>query len=151
MPLTAYFWKIGAVLLALLFVADFCLPKLPITVNGAADRPAIRIHSDQKWPERVVLDTNSPPVVAPEAVATNIETAAPPVLTRPSATKSDRSSTADALALLPRPGSRSAESTDHKQQRRSHHVSTRTKGHVTPRPIPAVPQTQFAWFGFRYW
>jgi len=29
MPLLAYFWKIGAALLALLFGADFCVPKAP--------------------------------------------------------------------------------------------------------------------------
>ncbi|MHC2378505.1 hypothetical protein ACVIHA_002880 [Bradyrhizobium liaoningense] len=64
MPLLAYFWKVGAALLALLFVADFCLPKAAVTEKTAVEQPAILIHSDRKWPERVVLDTTMRAIVA---------------------------------------------------------------------------------------
>ena len=40
MPLAAYFWKVGAVLLALLFVADYWLPRAPTVDQAATDRPA---------------------------------------------------------------------------------------------------------------
>ena len=65
MPLARYFFFVGAALLALLFVADEYLPKLPAAArtNAAADFSVIRIHSDRKWPERVVFDTTLPSIV----------------------------------------------------------------------------------------
>jgi hypothetical protein len=87
MPLMRYFLFVGAALLALLFVAGEAFPTLPAVEvsNTAADLPMIRIHSDRKWPERVVFDTsiptfvpaqtqiakNEPGVAAPAQVAVN--------------------------------------------------------------------------------
>jgi hypothetical protein len=68
MPLVRYFFFVGGVLLALLFVSDAYLPKLPNAERAAADLPVIRIHSERKWPERVVFDTNHPTIVAAQAV-----------------------------------------------------------------------------------
>jgi hypothetical protein len=70
MPLLRYFLFVGGVLLALLFVSDAYLQKLPDAVRADADAPVtiIRIHSDRKWPERVVFDT-SLPTIAPAQVA----------------------------------------------------------------------------------
>ena len=64
MPLARYFLFVGAALLALLFVADANLPKLPAAerTNAAAGPSMIRIHSDRKWPERVVFDTTLPSI-----------------------------------------------------------------------------------------
>ena len=71
-----YFMYVGGSLLALLLLCAALLPKPPVadsTVASASDVPAIRIHSQQKWPERVVLDTNAtmpvPAEVAQAAVA----------------------------------------------------------------------------------
>ena len=65
-----YFGYVGGSLLALLFVCSAVLPKqpLPAVVSSGADLPAIRIHSDKKWPERVVFDTTMAPVAAPAPV-----------------------------------------------------------------------------------
>ena len=63
MPLARYFLFVGGVLLALLFVADALLPKLPAAETANANLPVIRIHSDRKWPERVVFDTSIPTIV----------------------------------------------------------------------------------------
>ncbi len=62
MPLMRYFFFVGGVLLALLFVSDAVLPKLPVADRSdtAIDLPAVRIQSDRKWPERVVFDTSVP-------------------------------------------------------------------------------------------
>jgi hypothetical protein len=66
MPVGRYFLYIGGVLLALLFIADWWLPSLG---NGSApsgvDRTTIRIHSVQKWPNAVVIDTTLPTIVPP--------------------------------------------------------------------------------------
>jgi hypothetical protein len=64
MPLARYFLLVGGALLALLFIADACLPKLPVADRAAANLPVIRIHSDRKWPERVVFDTRLPAIVS---------------------------------------------------------------------------------------
>src|SRR5215470_2639753 len=45
MPLARYFLWVGAVLLALLLVADLSLPELPIAKSADARLPAIHIRS----------------------------------------------------------------------------------------------------------
>src|ERR1700737_3815463 len=68
MPLARYFCFVGGVLLALLFISDAFLPKLPVAHRANADLPVIRIHSDRKWPERVFYNT-SPPTIIPAQIA----------------------------------------------------------------------------------
>ena len=67
MPLLRYFVYVGGALLALLLFCDALLPQAPLPDNltSASDLPAIRIRSERKWPERVVIDTTVPlPAVA---------------------------------------------------------------------------------------
>ena len=59
MPLAQYFFFVGGLMLALLFVLDAFIPKSPAAVRTAANLPVIRIHSDWKLPEPVVIDTSS--------------------------------------------------------------------------------------------
>jgi len=69
-PIARYFIIVGGTLAALLFVAGWCLPTPPAMFADqplALDRAIIRIKSDRKWPEKVVLDT-SQPTIAPPAV-----------------------------------------------------------------------------------
>jgi hypothetical protein len=57
-----YFMYVGGALFGLLLVCAAVLPKPSVdddTVASASDVPEIRIHSQQKWPERIVLDTNA--------------------------------------------------------------------------------------------
>jgi hypothetical protein len=61
MPLFQYFGWVGSLLLAALCAANWCL-SAPITPVPRSDVPLnqrinIRIHTDHKWPERVVIDT----------------------------------------------------------------------------------------------
>ena len=82
MPLMRYFLFVGGALLALLFVANAALPPLPATARtetAAADFPAIRIHSDRKWPDRIVFDTSI--TARLPAMATNTAVSDPPVAT----------------------------------------------------------------------
>src|SRR5260370_42616191 len=68
MPVVRCFMYVGGALLALLFISGVFLPKSPVVdrTDSAADLPAIRIHSDRKWPERVVFDTSTPTDVPPQ-------------------------------------------------------------------------------------
>jgi hypothetical protein len=74
MPVLRYFLFVGGLLLTLLFVTDAYGPKAELvgSTTSATDLPAspmIRIHSDRKWPERVVFDTNAPMIAAPVKAA----------------------------------------------------------------------------------
>jgi hypothetical protein len=64
MPIGRYIAWVGASLVALLFVADWCLPKsLPEPARDAINRPVIRIASIRQPPERIVIDTSRPTIV----------------------------------------------------------------------------------------
>ncbi|MGY2904605.1 hypothetical protein [Bradyrhizobium sp. URHC0002] len=62
LPLRDYFLWVGGVLLALLFAADSLLPAPPPSklIESHFTRPLIRISSDLKEPEAVVIDTSQP-------------------------------------------------------------------------------------------
>jgi hypothetical protein len=66
MPMLRYFLFVGGALLALLLGANALLPSVPASgiLESNTDLPAIRIHSDRKWPERVVFDTSQPMIAA---------------------------------------------------------------------------------------
>lgn len=60
MPIRQYFVWVGSVLLAALFAADWWLPDSPapsVSAIPPGEMVNLRIRSDHKWPERVVLDT----------------------------------------------------------------------------------------------
>jgi hypothetical protein len=66
MPIGRFIIWVGTSLLALLFVADWCLPKsLPESAHDASNKPIIRIASIQQPPERVAIDTRQPTIVPP--------------------------------------------------------------------------------------
>jgi hypothetical protein len=77
MPLFQYFGWVGGFLLVALFAANWCFSS-PIAPAPASDVPLnqgiiIRIHTEHRWPERVVFDSTSSMLV-PEAKAnTNTE------------------------------------------------------------------------------
>ena len=63
MPLFQYFGWVGSLLLAVLFAASWSVSG-PNARTPGSDVPFdqkinIRIHTDHKWPERVVFDTSS--------------------------------------------------------------------------------------------
>ena len=66
MPLLQYFGWVGSFLLAALFATNWCFSaptaRVPVSDVPLDQKVHIRIHTDHKWPERVVLDTTrSPP------------------------------------------------------------------------------------------
>ena len=94
MPLARYFGFAGSVLLALLFLADFYIPKLSAAPDRAGvDKSIIRIHSKHKWPEAIALDTSLPTIVPPPVITAELPA---------------RKTPHDALALLPPEAPRTA-------------------------------------------
>jgi hypothetical protein len=141
MPLARYFLFVGAVLLALLFVSDAYLPKLPVAVRANADLPVIRIHihSDRKWPERVDFDTSLPALVPAQIANTNAGVAVP-------ATVADVSTTTqvqEAFAQLQPSDSKKLEP---KPQHKRKIAKIRTA-----RMVLVAQRPQFGWFGPRLW
>jgi hypothetical protein len=66
MPIVRFIAWVGTSLLALLFVADWYLPKLlPEPAGDAINRPVIRIASVQQPPERIIIDASQPTIVPP--------------------------------------------------------------------------------------
>ncbi|MCA1545838.1 hypothetical protein I6F36_03300 [Bradyrhizobium sp. BRP19] len=82
MPILRYFIFVGGALLTLLFAADFVLPAAPVAqavATASNEQPLIRIRSDRHLPERVVLDTSQPTIVAPAVQTAAVAAPQPPV------------------------------------------------------------------------
>jgi hypothetical protein len=67
MPIARYFVFVGGTLLALLLAVDWYFADglavsstLPVEYAPQAGDFNIRIHSDRKWPEKLLLDTELP-------------------------------------------------------------------------------------------
>jgi hypothetical protein len=148
MPLARYFFYVGGVLLALLFVLDAYLPKAPVAERANANLPVIRIHSERKWPERIVFDTSPPTIIPPRITSDEGSIRSPPAATDVSVKARDRQAFAqmqpsDAKRLEPSaPGRREL-----KPQRQRKIV----KRHVMPRSLLVARQPQFGWFGNTIW
>jgi hypothetical protein len=148
MPLARYFLYVGGVLLTLVFMLDACLTGLPVSESAHVNSPIIRIHSDRKWPERIVFDTTLPTIVAAQAAIAKDRVTSPAAATDVSVKEREREAFAlmqpsDAKRLQPPdPGRREL-----KQQRPRKIV----KRHVPPRSILVARQPQFGWFGNTIW
>ena len=144
MPLARYFVYVGSVLLALLFLADAYLPKLPVVEASDPHMPMIRIFAERQGPGPIVFDTKAMVPAAPMVAAAN----APP----PAAVAETTSSLRDALAQLPPPEAAKIQPADPKKaeanQPRPRKVAKR---HTAPPERLAARQPQFAWFGPRMW
>jgi hypothetical protein len=69
MPLIKYFGFVGSALVLLLVGSGWCFPQPPSEPSGGVtDRPAIRIASAERLPERVIIDTSLPTIVSPPNV-----------------------------------------------------------------------------------
>ncbi len=78
MPLFRYFLFTGALLLGLLFVADWYFPAPPAAVaRNHIDRATIRIHSRHQWPEAIRMDTSASLVTASPAPSAPLTAQAP--------------------------------------------------------------------------
>ncbi len=139
MPLMRYFIFAGGALLALLFVADACLPALPaVPVTEASrsvtDLSVIRIHSDTKWPERVVFDTTRP-TITPAPAPVMAEAAAPQ---EKAAAAPSKTAVREAFAQLP---------TNHLEAKRKRKSAT----HAGPPGILVAQQRPVVFFGNNIW
>jgi hypothetical protein len=151
MPLARYFMYVGGVLLVLLLVVNAALPTLPVPEKAdTAELPTIRIHSDRKWPERVVFDTRS---VAPvQTVKPLAQTAKTEAAKTEAPAADDSAKLGDAFAQLQPSDVKQAE------QSKKAEVKPQPKRKVAKRRAPVGPprmllaqQPRFGWFGNSIW
>jgi hypothetical protein len=148
MPVARYFVFVGGVLLALLFISNAYLPPSPETVTASADLPLIRIHSERKWPERIVFDTEIRPAAPVQTAKTEAVAPAPaPVVAEMSAKVRVR----DAFAQLPF-NPKLAQSSDPKKPEPKLPPKRRVaKRHVAPPTMQVAQQRQFGFFANNIW
>ncbi len=148
MPLARYFLIVGGVLLALLFISDAYLPKVPAADSPDTDMPVIRIHSDRKWPERVVFDTSQPTIVPPQSASAEVSAPAPATVANVSAKARVR----DSFAQLQPSDQQQAQLSDLK---RSEKQVVRKRKIAKRRAAPPImlvaQQPQFGFFGNNTW
>jgi hypothetical protein len=142
MPLARYFFLVGGVLLALLWISDAVLPKVPMAAGTdlGTEKSFLRINSDRKWPERVVFDTSIPPVAAVQTAT--IEKAVTPPLIDPVVDVSPN--TREAFAQLEPSDPKKPEP---KPQRKRRIV----KKHVGPATVLIAQQPRFGFFVSNIW
>jgi hypothetical protein len=140
MPLARYFSFVGGVLLTLLFILDAYLPKIPVREKATADLPIIRIHSERKWPERIVFDTSVPTII-PAQIAGGEPSILPPEMGGDVAVKARER---EAFAQMQPSDTKQAKS------RKPQHKSRIARRYVPPH-FTSAPQWQFGWFGQSSW
>jgi hypothetical protein len=149
MPLARYFALVGGALLALLFVSEAYFPKLPDSrVGSEVDKSIIRIHSDRKWPERIVFDTTQPTFI-PARAAQNTEllASAPPAAELPV-----RESARDSFAQLQSSDRRQAQISEPKKvEKKLVRKRMIAKRRTAPPMMLAQQPPQFGFFGQSTW
>jgi hypothetical protein len=145
MPLWRYFAFTGGALLALLFLADWYLPKSAAEpARAGIDKTIIRIQSTRQWPEAIVFDTNRP-AITPSLVTASLVTAEAAPAETPTVERPAR----DAFAqLAPTPPVRPAASAVVPRKVASrHHARTRTpvRRIASVQPMESRAAFPFAW------
>ena len=155
MPLARYFLYVGGALMALLLVVNAALPVLPAAETSqpvATDLSIIRIHSDRKWPERIVFDTTRPTVApVPTPAASRIaEAPRPPKV---AAVEPAKGEAREAFAQL-RPNPNELRSSAPRRKSKSvarNYVGPPPVNYYASRPIVVAQQPRFGLFGSNVW
>jgi len=148
MPLARYFLFVGGVLLALLFISDAYLPKLPVADRANTDLPVVRIHSDRKWPERVVYDTSLPTIIPAQIANTDASVPAPATVADVSAKAQVREAFAQ---LQPSDANQLQPSDPKKPEPKLQRKRKIAKRRAAPPMVLVEQQPQFGLFGNRIW
>ena len=148
MSLARYFFFFGGVLLALLFISDAFLPKLRVADSAYTDLPVIRIHSNRKWPERVVYDTSLPTIIPAQVANTDASVLPPEAVTDVSAKAQVREAFAQ---LQPSDANQLQPSDPKKPEPKLQRKRKIAKRRVAPPIVLLAQQPQFGLFGNRIW
>jgi len=154
MPVVRYFVFVGGTLIALLFGINLILPQpvgvQPVIVASSGDFPHIRIHSDRKLPDRVVLDTNQPTIVPPASAMAMIVAPKPPVQAASSEALGDMSAKANVRQSFAQLAPKAAKKA--KPKRRVARARSVAPGWAASqgRPMVLAQQPHFGFFGMTW-
>ena len=148
MPLARYFLYVGGVLLTLVFILDACLTKLPVMERAHVNSPIIRIHSERKWPERIVFDSTLPTIVPAQTAI--VEDRVSSLATVAGVAVKEREREAFAL-MQPSDAKRLEPSALGRRELKQQRQRKIAKRHVMPRSLLVARQPQFGWFGNTIW
>ncbi len=156
MPIFRYFLFVGGALLALLFAVDLALPKAPAEqtlLTSGGDLPLIRIHSDHKLPERVVLDTSHPTIVPPTMQTASVAAPQPALRAEsssvPSSEMSAKAQVREAFAqVAPKPEAATVKKAEARPKRKI----ARNRPYYGPpgRPMVVAQQPHFGLFNMTW-
>ena len=148
MPLARYFLYVGGVLLTLVFILDACLTKLPVMERAQVNSPIIRIHSERKWPERIVFDNTLSTIVPAQTAIVEDRVSSPATVAGVAVKERER----EAFALMhPSNAKRLEPSTPGRRELKPQRQRKIAKRHVIPRSLIVARQPQFGWFGNTIW
>ena len=147
MPLARYFYLVGGALFALMFILDACFPISPAPERAHANLPAIRIHTDRKWPERIVYDTALPTIVPTSIAGADAVVPSAEIVAEPSVATKGR----EAFAMLPPAAERLQASNTKIQALKPRHHRKIARKHPPASTIAMARQPQFGWFGRNFW
>jgi hypothetical protein len=148
MPLARYFSFVGGVLLALMFVLDAFLPKGPVVDRADANLPVIRIHSERKWPERIVFDTSLPTIIPPQIASDEASILVPATTTDVSVKGREREAFAQ---MQPSDAKQLQPSNPKKREPKLQRKRKIARRHTAPQPFLAAGQMRFGWFRSSIW
>jgi hypothetical protein len=147
MPLARYFYFVGGVLLALLFILDATLQKFPVVEQTKANPPVIRIYSDRKWPERIVYDTSARTIVPTSIVRAEGIVHTPEMIADASARATER----EAFAMLPSSADQLPVSNTKTRELKPRHQNKIARKRAPAPRIAMARHLQFGWFGRNFW
>ncbi|HEX2633721.1 MAG TPA: hypothetical protein VHM22_13000 [Bradyrhizobium sp.] len=148
MPVARYFFCVGAVLLALLLASNAYLPSVPMpaSLDMGVDKSVIRIHSDRKWPERIVFDTQQP-TITPSLAANNVA----PALPAPTTLAESKARARDSYAELQSSDQKNEQLSEPKKLEKKTVRKRRIVKRRTPPPVMlAAQRPQFGFFGMTW-
>ena len=148
MPLARYFLCIGGVLLTLVFILDACLAKLPVMERAHVNSPIIRIHSERKWPERIVFDNTLPTTVPAQTAIVEDRVSSTATVADVAVKERER----EAFALMqPSNAKRLEPFAPGRRELKQQRQRKIAKRHVITRSLLVARQQQFGWFGNIIW
>lgn len=154
MPVLRYFMFVGGALLALLLIVSAWMPSAPPAASSgsATDLSVIRIHSDHKWPDRVVFDTTQPTVAPTPAPTVVAQAPSPPKNVNDQQSKGPAREAFAQLRPNPSPDEHRGREPKRKRRAVARNYAGPSRGYVTPpRFMVAQQQRPVFFFGNNVW
>jgi hypothetical protein len=145
LPLKRYFLCVGGALLTVLFAVDALMPRPANEIFASGPvLPRIRIHSEHKGPEAVIIDTNQrvvvPPVTAQAELQLTPQTFAPA-----------NARMRESFAQLVTPSQiKAGESKSKKEGGKLQTKRKVTRAHLKHQPVLVAQRQQFGFFDIRW-